>query len=220
MLSLLNNAISPHYCCSCGKIGAVLCEHCKYDIIQELGVQCFACLRPVGRFGDVCQACRVYYARAWFIGLHRHVLRELLARYKFKRVKSANAVLALLLHQALPELPAGVVVACVPTVRPHVRERGYDHAELMAKEFARLRGLTYHNPLRRATNTRQLGAARSVRLQQAKRAFFSKKAKACVYLLIDDVSTTGATVNYAAKALKDAGALGVWVATITREPLD
>ncbi len=220
MLSLLNNATSPHYCCSCGKIGSALCDRCNCDIITELIVQCFTCLRPVGRFGDICSTCKVYYSLGWYIGLHRQVLRELLARYKFKRVKSNAAILARLLHQAVPELPAGILVACVPTVKPHVRERGYAHAELLAKEFARLRGLTYDNPLRRATNTRQLGAARSVRLQQAKQAFFAKKAKAGLYLLIDDVSTTGATVNYAAKTLKDAGALGVWVATITREPLD
>jgi predicted amidophosphoribosyltransferase len=39
------------------------------------------------------------------------------------------------------------------------------------------------------------------------------------YLLVDDVVTTGATIKYAAKALKDAGAGDVWVAAIARQPL-
>lgn len=220
MLKLFQNAISPHYCCSCGKIGAILCEYCKYDIIQELGSQCFACLGPVGRSGDVCARCKTYYSRGWFVGLHKGVLRELIARYKFKRTKAAVVPLAALLQGALPALPAGTLVANVPTVRAHVRERGYDHAELVAKTFARSAGLKYHNPLLRAANAQQRGAARSVRLQQARQAFTATNAKSMLYLLIDDVSTTGATVNYAAKALKDAGAKDVWVATITREPLD
>jgi len=216
----LQNVTLPHYCCSCGEIGQVLCDSCKYDIIQDLGAQCFACLRPVGRSGDVCKVCATYYSRGWFVGTHRGALREIIARYKFKRMKSGADTLAQLLHRTLPQLPANVVVACVPTVAAHVRARGYDHAVLLAKHFAHLRGVSYHNPLRRNANTMQRGAARNVRLQQAKVAFTAVNAKAGTYLLLDDVSTTGATVNYAAKALLDAGAKEVWVATITREPLD
>lgn len=220
MLKQLQNAFSPHYCCSCGKIGGILCDYCKYDIIQEQSIQCFACLRPADYFGGVCKACEVHYSKGWFVGVHRGALREVIAKYKFKRARATNVILADLLYDTLPELPAGTVVTCVPTVRAHVRERGYDHAELVAKGFARLRGLSYSSPLSRATNTMQRGAKKAVRLQQAKSAFKAKNIQGGTYLLIDDVSTTGATMNYAAKALKDAGAFDVWVAAVTREPLD
>lgn len=220
MHGMLKNALLPHYCCSCGKIGEVLCEYCKYDIISDISAQCFACLRPTARYGEVCQSCKTYYSMGWFIGGHRSVLRELIVRYKFKRVKASSSLFVSLLNECLPQLPPDTLVACVPTVRDHVRVRGYDHAELVAKGFAKQRRLAYHNPLRRAVNTQQRGAVRSVRLAQARQAFVGAKAKPCRYLLIDDVSTTGATINFAAKALLDAGATDVWVATITREPLD
>lgn len=220
MPSLLPNSLSPHYCCSCGKIGSVLCDYCKYDIISDTSAQCFTCLRPVGRYGDVCTLCTPYYTKGWFVGTHKNTLRGLIARYKFKRMRGAAEVLAALLHDTLPQLPADTLVVCVPTVRTHSRVRGYDHAALLAKAFARCRGLAFATPLRRMANTCQRGASRSVRLQQAQRAFRAVGVKPLRYLLIDDVATTGATVNYVAKALKDAGAAEVWVATITREPLD
>lgn len=220
MHSLLNNTILPHYCCSCGKIGALLCDYCKYDIVNEISAQCFACLRPVGRYGDVCSLCNPYYSKGWFVGVHKGVPRELIARFKFERTKSAATVLASLMDSCLPQLPDTTLVTHVPTIGAHIRMRGYDHAALLAKEFAQFRGLATARPLCRLANTRQRGAKRSVRISQAQRAFAASGVKPQVYLLIDDVSTTGATVNYAAKALKNAGAQEVWVATLTREPLD
>lgn len=220
MLNKLANALMPHYCCSCGTIGAVLCDYCKYDIACDTGAQCFSCFRPVGRTGDICGACKVHHSKGWFVGIHRGALRELISRYKFERVKAAGGTLATLLHETLPELPGDTKVTCVPTVRAHVRARGYDHAELVAKQFARLRGLPYIASLRRIVNAQQRGMGKVARVAQARRAYAASGYVPGRYLLVDDVSTTGATVNYAAKALKDAGAKDVWVATITREPLD
>jgi len=68
----------------------------------------------------------------------------------------------------------------------------------------------------------QRGAGRRTRTEQAKKAFqcaTSLDPKA-IYILVDDVITTGATVKYAAKTLLDAGASTVWVASISRQPLD
>ena len=220
MLNLLVNAIMPHYCCSCGAIGAVLCGHCKNDIVADLSAQCFSCLHVVGVRGAVCLECRVHYKKGWFVGLHRGALREMVGDYKFERMKAAGTTLAELLDESLPQLPQGTLVACVPTVRSHGRQRGYDHAVLIAKQFAKVRGMVYCNPLFRATNTQQRGVSRRERLRQAQQAFYAQAVKPVTYLLVDDVSTTGATLNYAAKALKEAGAKEVWVAVITREPLD
>ncbi|MNH40046.1 DNA utilization protein GntX [compost metagenome] len=67
--------------------------------------------------------------------------------------------------------------------------------------------------------TKQRDANRAVRAAQAKRAFKARSSTdSHCYLLIDDVVTTGATIKYAAKALRDAGAKDVWVAAIARQP--
>ena len=76
--------------------------------------------------------------------------------------------------------------------------------------------------LQRCTSTVQRGASRSERINQARLAFRgAENTNGDVpYLLVDDIVTTGATLYFAAKTLKSAGANTVWVATIARQPLD
>jgi competence protein ComFC len=93
---------------------------------------------------------------------------------------------------------------------------------LIAKRFARLRNLPVGMLLQRQTSTKQRDASARRRIEQAKVAFYSSKVldTSSVYLVLDDVITTGATVKYASKVLLDAGAKEVWVASISRQPLD
>ncbi len=148
-------------------------------------------------------------------------LEALINGYKFERKKASYLVCASMLHSVLPELPLHTVVVPVPTIAKHIRQRGYDHTALVAKQLAQLRQLHYVPALIRVHNTVQFGATRKVRLAQAKQAFRVKQGVANVpHLLVDDVSTTGATVQYAAKQLLDAGASDVWVAVVARQPLD
>lgn len=125
------------------------------------------------------------------------------------------------MNQALPVLPDNVVVTYIPTIPSHIRERGYDHAKLIAKEFARIRGLPCRSILLRSTNAKQLGASKASRIAQAKRAYRVDPALDPVtYLIIDDIFTTGSTMKYGAKALMDAGSKDVYIAVIARQTLD
>ncbi len=217
MLSL----VAPHLCCGCGSSGKPLCDNCKYNIISELGTVCLVCRRPCGVRG-ICNMCRVPYDQAWCVGDRRDTLQRLIGLYKFERMRAAYRDLADLLLATVPDLPTETVVVPVPTVAAHVRERGYDHMLLIARYFAKQRGLQLSQVLGRATHTKQRQASAATRDTQAKAAF---EARAEVqqnipHLLIDDIMTTGASLKYAAKALKDAGATSVWVAVIARQPLD
>ena len=93
---------------------------------------------------------------------------------------------------------------------------------LIARELGRLRHLPVSSVLHRATSTKQRDATRSRRISQAKAAFTCPDSlnDQTVYLLIDDVVTTGSTMKYAAQKLRDAGAGSVWIATVSRQPLD
>lgn len=152
----------------------------------------------------------------------RDQLEQLIDQFKFENARMAYRPLAQLLHERLPELPAGTVIVPVPTIRSHIRTRGYDHMHLVARQFAKLRNLPVSPALLRATSTRQRDASRKQRIAQAKVAFECRKQLSgdTTYLLIDDVMTTGATMRYAAQKLRDAGAGTVWVAAISRQPLD
>lgn len=221
MINKLLRIVAPHYCYGCQKIGSVLCDNCKYDIVDDAISGCIVCTAP--SLVGICSRCRTTYDRAWCVGDRSGVLQNVIDALKFERVSDAADSLASLLDDSLPELPSEVIVVPVPTIPSHIRQRGYDHSLLIATAFARRRRLSLDTSLSR-TNARfvQRGSNKLTRLRQAKSAF------ACagslnpdkVYLLIDDVVTTNATVRYAAEALRSAGTSTVWVAVLARQPLD
>lgn len=112
------------------------------------------------------------------------------------------------------------MVGSVPTVPSHIRQRGYDHAGLLAKHLARVRQLPYASLLVRKTTDRQVGATRRQRHAQAIAAFGVKTGAPIprAVLLFDDVITTGSTIEAAARQLKNAGVETVYAAAIAFEP--
>lgn len=219
MVDDLLSIVAPHHCCSCDKVGTVLCDNCKYNIICEQKPICLVCGRPTKQ-SWFCNECVTTYERAWAVGERSGVLQRLIGNYKFERVKAAYIPLAELLLSALPDLPLETIIVPIPTVPSHVRERGYDHMLLIARHLAKIKHLSYKRLLERATNTKQRQANVKLRQSQAKKAFSVDGLidPEVPYLIIDDVVTTGATIKYAAKALKKAGAKHIWVAVIARQP--
>lgn len=197
-----------------------MCEYCKYDIESDGFSACVLCGGVEGWRYGVCSSHRVAYSRAWCLGEKRAALEAVIHAYKFNRSKEAYRVMAELLDQTLPVLPADCIVTPVATVSAHIRQRGYDHTALLAQEFAKRRGLTYRAVLSRRTSARQQGASRKLRIEQAKQAFNSQACVPKTYLLVDDVLTTGATAQYAARKLREAGATDVWLVVLARQPLE
>ncbi len=220
MIDRLLQTIAPHYCYSCQKIGTLLCDSCIYNITSDNEQACVICGRLAVH--GICATCDDTYSKAWCVGEREGVLARLVDDYKFERVKAFSVVGAKLLDAQIPLLPAATRIVPVPTIHSHIRQRGYDHTALLAKQFAALRGLTYAPIVERATSTHQRGASRRQRFSQAQRAFTAtgKIDELSPVLLVDDILTTGATLHYAAHTLKAAGVQTVWVAVIARQPLD
>jgi ComF family protein len=125
------------------------------------------------------------------------------------------------LSNYLPSFPKGTIVSHVPTVHSRIRLRGYDQAQLIAKLVAKKQRLTYADVLRRTKSTRQVGSTRSKRFQQLHGAFAAHKPRRLVgthILLIDDVLTTGATLESAAETLRLAGVKKIDAAVIAHAP--
>ncbi len=132
------------------------------------------------------------------------LLKKLSNFLKFKRAKAAGGVIARHMDNRLPYLPPQVIVSPVPTANGRVRMRGYDQSVLIARQFAHKRGLVYRQTLRRVSATRQVGANRRERFRHLENAFEVRKSATLAgkqILLIDDVLTTGATLEAAAKTL-------------------
>lgn len=222
MLEILADIISPHYCVSCGQIGQLLCDYCKYDIASEHDERCVVC-KQLATGEGICGDCRpkTTYTRAWAVCERDAVVTRLIDSYKSDCSRSALVACVDLLDAALPVLPSDVVVLPVPTIRAHIRQRGYAHAELIARGLARRRGLAYQQLVSRAASHVQRGSTRAERLLQASESYTCDTVlDGGLYLVVDDVVTTGATLEYMAQSLRDSGADAVWVAVVARQPTE
>lgn len=202
MLDRILSVVAPHYCCECGEIGSSLCPSCKYDIVD-------------GKSFELNHRVRV-------VGSYKGVLGTLIKGLKFERNINAAKVLGSLLNECLPDYGTNVIVVPVPTVDRHIRQRGYDHMMLIAKEFAKLRGYKISGELKRNSSDVQVGASAKQRHDQAKNAFSvsSQIDPKTTFLVIDDVLTTGATLRYAVRSIHKVGARRVRAVAIARQTLD
>lgn len=109
------------------------------------------------------------------------------------------------------------VITPVPMHPVKLRQRGYNQAEVLSKALSRRLGYPI-KPLLICTRYRrsQTRLDRLLRSKNAENAFRALNASGLRILLIDDVLTTGATVNACAKALKDQGAEKVYVLALAR----
>lgn len=221
MLDKLLQTVAPHPCSGCGKLGDILCGNCEYDIISEPVNGCVLCQRLTGVEG-ICKQCHAPFERAWCVGLRTDALETLIDSYKFSRAVAAGDTLGGLIDARLPDIPDNTIVIPIPTIQKHIRQRGYDHALLIARAFARRRSLQVQPLIKRRTQTVQRDAGRTRRIQQAQEAFVCPVVldPDSTYLIVDDVITTGATALYASATLKKAGAQHIWVAAVSRQPLD
>lgn len=220
MLDTLLNAIAPHSCCGCGKIGSLLCEQCKYDIVSEPYAQCIMCGIPSGDI-TLCLTCKkgLQSGECWCVGSRTGALKLLLDQYKFSASRAGAAACADLLDERLPLLPAGVCVVPVPTAAQSVRVRGFDHMNTIVRLLAAKRGYRRHYALMRKTTGIQHFKSRRDRLQVGAKDFACEPIRGPV-LLVDDIVTTGATLRACVESLRQAGAERVYCAIIARQPLD
>jgi ComF family protein len=210
LLERLISSVAPHRCIKCGGEGSVLCAWCLPDSMPPLPSRCYNC-RAITDNSRVCTKCRPTsrLGHVWVRTSYEDNAKRLIHNFKFERVQDSASVIAQLMAEPVPYLDRSTIVTHVPTATTRVRQRGYDHAKLIAKELAQGLGLPYRPLLIRIGQTRQVGAKRSLRLQQLRDSFEivgSKSIHGAHILLVDDIITTGATLESAAVWLKKAGA--------------
>lgn len=128
---------------------------------------------------------------------------------------------AVMMTELVGELMSEVdIVTAVPTARKRKRELGYAQAEKIAKDIARRGRKRFRRALcvqKGKKEQKRLNAAE--RLENARRSYKIRNHKYIsdkIILLVDDVSTTGATVSAIAGLLKDAGAKAVYAVTFAK----
>lgn len=137
------------------------------------------------------------------------MVKDIIDLLKFQRASAVSVDIARCMSSILPLLPKDTIVCHVPTAHKRIRERGYDQARLIAKSLAKQKGLSYQKLCSRLSASRQLGASRDQRFMQAKKAFALHRGvrlEGAFVLIVDDVTTSGATLEAIARLFKDAGA--------------
>lgn len=187
----------------------MLCKECWAAWLQPLPSRCYKCHALTENY-KVCRGCyhkttlRAVYVR----GQYDEAARQLVHALKFGRARAAADILASYMSEVAPTGFRALVVP-VPTASSRRRQRGYDQAILIARSLARSKSYTMKTSLKRRGQSRQVGQKRQERLRQLKEAYYvPRRADVAgkLVLLVDDVLTTGATLEVAASAIKEAGA--------------
>ncbi|HSX46182.1 MAG TPA: phosphoribosyltransferase family protein [Candidatus Saccharimonadia bacterium] len=197
---------APHDCLGCGVEGSLLCAKCCAQL-------------PNARVPFSADS-HLFAIRS--ATLYQGAAKDLLWRLKSGGAQEAARVMA---HQMSKLVPAGTgaVIVPVPTATSRVRQRGYDQAKLLARHLSKLTALPCSYLLARHGQVHQVGAHRKTRLEQLGNALRVRKPSAVRgshIILVDDVTTTGATLETAANILKQAGAARVEAITFAYAPRD
>lgn len=213
----LIGVLAPPTCVGCGAEGRGLCLACREAEVLPYGEKCFGC-GQLSRRARTCDSCRRAGAPryVWVATDYDGLARQLITVYKFQHQRAAAATLAeimadnLLTYVSDDELAAkNYVITFVPTATGRIRQRGFDHAKLLAVDLSRRLRLDRATTLARVGQQQQVGARRAARQRQANSAYEVRNIKAIEgrnVLLVDDVVTTGATLAAAAKQLRQGGA--------------
>jgi predicted amidophosphoribosyltransferase len=191
-------SLLPLVCPGCGAAAEPICPRCASGLHAA---------PPAGAPGGV---------DAWFAAFaYEGVARELVARVKYR---GAHAVVGWLAAAMAPLVPPPLpdVVTWAPTTPARRRERGFDHAELLARAVGRLACRRSRRLLSRAPGRPQTG--QPVAARRVGPAFAPRGRVPAAVLLVDDVATTGATIAAAAVALRDGGAERIVALTAARTP--
>jgi predicted amidophosphoribosyltransferase len=239
MRDLLLSILVPPACAICRHPlrdgAAVACSGCLRRLPWLRGHRCPRCGLPRHRAG--CPAARAAFDRAWAPLAYEGTARDLVAALKFRAALPVAGLMAAHVAANLPAdlrrgtwagaRPADVrgpparsaplAIVPVPAHRGRRRRRGFDAAALLAAALAGRTGLPLTPCLRRVDRgRRQVGAGRALRRSAGRFDAALVAQPPGVALLVDDVHTTGATLDACAQALKGGGARAVAAVTYAR----
>jgi competence protein ComFC len=221
-----------------------ICEECLGSFPALGGALCERCGQPLASWslgggseegsaaGVVCPECQMRtcdFDRARSYALYQGALVQAIMLLKFERIEPLGHWFADRLIEVAKRNRVDVdvdIVVPVPLHRQRERERGYNQADLIAKPLARKLGLPYRSVLLTRIKPRPDKHILTLeeRWDSVRGAFATRpgsKVDNLRVLLVDDVMTTGATLDACAKALRGAGAksvIGLTIARAARHP--
>ncbi len=220
----LLDLIYPPRCVSCGRIGSYYCDDCQTDLHFIKPPVCARCGQPLTHPG-LCHICRkttspldAVRSVVFFGGSIRFAIHAL----KYRNLPQLGEPLGNIMVDYINgrQLRAQYLIP-VPLHVERQKMRGYNQSALLAQIISRATGVPIVNDalVRHRHTLPQVTLNASQRWANVANAFIVKKPELVAgkrFLLIDDVTTTGATLRACAQALKEKGASSVWGFTLAR----
>lgn len=222
--SRLLDLLFPPRCAGCGRSGELLCPACQAQVHPVPRPVCIRCGQPVAAPGqcDRCAAGQFHVSALRAAAIYAQPLRRVIHQFKYEGKPDLHEPLGQLLASYWRNRSVTVdLVAAVPLHENRRRARGFNQSELLATVLCRQAGLPLLQPdvLCRARDTEQQmslkPAERRANVQDAF-CWTGPPLDGAKVLLVDDVATTGSTLEACAEALLAAGAGKVWALTVAR----
>ncbi|HEX5479033.1 MAG TPA: ComF family protein [Dehalococcoidia bacterium] len=212
----------PAQCALCGRMGDMLCAACADALPRAVHPRCHRCWLPQ-RYAKLCRHC-AEHAPAFSELRAAYVMEDGARRLAHElKYEGMTALAEPMARRMLGELAPGDadLVVPVPLHRSRERARGYNQAAMLARQVARVTGIDAdERAARRVRDTAPLVKTmhRAERLAIMAGAFEARRERVegRRILLVDDVATTGATLDSCARALRAAGARDVRALTWAR----
>ncbi|MEM6997294.1 MAG: phosphoribosyltransferase family protein [Patescibacteria group bacterium] len=218
MIRRFMRVVAPDLCIVCGRESKLLHDDCTEEM-EAAPPSCIVC-GALSKDYRLCSPCRKTTGMdtCYFFSTSDSPARRLISSAKYSSNKDACTAAAALMGEISPDYLDEFGVTHVPSAYSRVRERGFDHAAVVAHELASRKQLASHQLLRRVGTSKQVGSSRAARLRQAKEQYAIAASRVVPerILLVDDIYTTGATLTACTKLLKQAGAKHVYGAVLIR----
>ncbi len=232
---LLKDIICPPMCVVCGKaapnfvckecllkinfFGDSVCSRCGSPIFKE-----FDKLQSEGKICSLCKNEKYYFYKARSYGLYKNVMADIIKKYKYKKIYTLKKVLLYFLFMAFKNYYDKEKIDFIETVPDYVSNLKetwhFNHMQDLAKSLSQYLKIPFgNNILKIKENYKQQILDKDLRKLNVKDAY---KIKDCLkivgknILLIDDVFTTGSTLNEISRILKYGGADKIFILTVAR----
>ncbi len=222
-------SIFPDFCVMCAQAGDRLCLSCAKDVVKLGDHGCCLCGFPLGSLpaSSICIACasqRPEFDTHSSLFVYDGVIRDLIHKFKYHGDFAVLGWIKQQIADCFCETETFDVIVPVPLHAKKLKQRGFNQSLELARLVAKIMAKPCLSSvvIRTVDTSSQTNLNRDQRMQNIKNAFQvvrqdlieSKKV-----LLVDDVFTTGATLNAVSKVLKQSGAATVQAFTLARGKL-
>lgn len=213
----VKNFLFPADCALCGvrliftqEIKYGLCKECFLKIAFDANKKCRLCGKPLISEIDKCLPCSKEEAhsfdRQWTLYPYTGIYREIMKKYKFEKTLPLADFFAEKLNDILNDpLFKDACIVPVPPRPGKIKESGWDQVDYLIKRLSKINGAPVTRCLKRRKSKIQKQLNRMQRMENLKGRIYINRNPPKTALLIDDVTTTGSTIEVCSSVLKENG---------------